>query len=422
MEGSDRTQLDGMLEVAAAALDGGVGTVAGMHGAIARTSFAPLRLVPGLAEVSGAVQEIHDGIARLVYGGVRAAVAVASGAARTGAALVGSRSRDASLGPRAGAAVAALNGFAGDRLARAANPLAATMALRHGGRPVAPERRALAAAFPRAGSRVAVFVHGLAGDESWWRMHAERHYGDPHATYGSRLEADLAYTPLYVRYNSGLHVSDNGRRLARLLDAVVAAWPIAVEELVLVGHSMGGLVARSACASAQAAGASWVRCVRHVVFLGSPHHGAPLEKVANVAAWLLRAIPVTRPLADVVNQRSVGIKDLRFGALRDEDWQDVDLDALLTGRAGHVPLLPAARHYFVAATVTRDLRHPLGAVLGDLLVREPSASGARVRRSVFPLDHWRHFGPMTHFELLNHPEVYAQLREWLAPGGAPSTD
>jgi hypothetical protein len=179
---------------------------------------------------------------------------------------------------------------------------------------------------------------------------------------------------------------------------------------------MGGLVARSGCHYGRQAGLAWSRLVRHVVFLGSPHLGAPLEKVANVGAWMLGLSDVTRPFADALNARSAGIKDLRFGSLRDEDWQGADLDALLVDRTGDVPFLDGAAHYFVAATVTSDPAHPLGFAIGDLLVREPSAAArGRIRRVRFPLEHGRHFGPMNHFELLNHPDVYDQMRRWLAP-------
>jgi pimeloyl-ACP methyl ester carboxylesterase len=288
------------------------------------------------------------------------------------------------------------------------------MAVVQRGREVAIDRGALTAAFPDPSRCLALFIHGLAANEDWWRRHAERHYGDPHTTYGSRLQEDLGCTPLYLRYNSGLHVSENGRQLAHLLDRLVAAWPVPVDELIIVGHSMGGLVARSGCHQARAAGHDWIRRVRHLVYLGSPHLGAPLEKAANVGAWALGLSDVTRPLARVVNARSVGIKDLRFGSLIEDDWRDADLDALLVDRTGDVPFLESAHHYFVAATVTRDPRHPLGVAVGDLLVREPSAAGrGRSRRLRFPIDNGRHLGPMTHFDLVNHPDVYEQLRRWL---------
>ena len=405
------------VDAAVAALHGGLSTVEGVHTAVARKPFAALRFAPGVSEVSEVVRVVHDAVTSFVYLSLHTALAVTGGAAKLAAGFASAG--DAARRPRASAdrAVAALNGWAGDRLARDGNPLATTMSLRHRGRPVPPERGALAAAYPAASPQLAVFVHGLACDESLWRLHAERHYGTRHTTYGSRLQADFGYTPLYVRYNTGRHIADNGRQLAWLLDRMVSEWPVPVEELIVVAHSMGGLVARGGCHYGHQAGHRWARFVRDVVYLGSPHLGAPLEKAANVTTWLLGLTDVTRPFADALNTRSVGIKDLRFGSLRDEDWHGADVDALLSGRgAVDLPLLEGANHYFVTATVTRDPRHPLGATVGDLLVREASASGrGRLRRLQFPLEHGRHFGPMTHLELLNHPDVYDQLHRWLAP-------
>lgn len=407
-----QTRVHGAIDVVAAALGGGLATLKGVHTAIARKPFSALRLAPAVGEVSEIVQVVHDGITGLVYAGIGTALAAAAGAARLAATISATEDTEPQAGSLGDLAVAALNGFAGERLERERNPLASRMSLRHAGRTVPLERAALTAAFPAASPRVAVFVHGLAGNETMWRLHAERHYQNRHTTYGSRLESDLGYTAVYVRYNTGLHISENGRRLAQLLERLLAEWPVPVAELVLVGHSMGGLVIRSA--THYGATLDWVQRVRHLFFLGSPHLGAPLEKAANVTAWVLRLSDITRPFADVLNGRSAGVKDLRFGSLRDEDWQGVDLDALLANRAGEVPLLEGANHYFVAATVTRDPRHALGVAVGDLLVREPSASGrGRVRRMQFPLENGRHFGPMHHFGLLNHPDVYDQMRRWL---------
>jgi hypothetical protein len=410
-----RTRLQGAVDVATAALHGGLATIEGMHSAIARQPFVPLRLAPGVAEVSEVVRVIHDGITGLVYTGLRTAVAAAGATARLAAHLAVVSDAEPRPGSRTDLALAALNGFAGDRLARDGNPLAAPMELRHEGRQVSVEGRALAAAFPHATPRLAVFVHGLACNESLWQLHAGRHYGTPHVTYGSRLQADLGYTPLYVRYNTGLHVSQNGLQLAQLLDRVVGEWPVPVEELALIGHSMGGLVCCSAGHYGRDAALGWVPVVRHLVCLGSPHRGAPLEKAANLAAWLLGLSEMTRPLSQVLNARSAGIKDLRFGSLRDEDWAGLDPDALLEDHTAGIAPLDGANHYFVAATVTRDRHHPLGIAVGDLLVREPSASGrGRFHHAQFPIEHGRHFGPMNHLELLNHPDVYAQLRRWFA--------
>lgn len=412
----EKSPLDGAIDVTTAALRGSVSTVEAVHTAIARKPFAALRLSPGTAQTSEAVRVVHDGITRLVYACVRAALNVAGGVARVAASLAPSRPLNPEPGSVGDLAIAALNGFAGERLAEEGNPLVTQMGLRVDGAMVAPEPAAVAAAYPHASSRLAVFVHGLACSESMWRLHAERHYGDAHTTYGSRLQTDLGYTPLYLRYNSGLHISENGRQLSQLLDTVVRAWPVPVEEIVVVGHSMGGLVVRSACHYGQQAEMEWVGRVRHLFFLGSPHLGAPLEKAANVAAWALGLIDITRPLADALNARSAGVKDLRYGAVVDEHWKDTDVDALLVDCTSDVPLLDGANHYFIAATLTRSAHHPLGIAIGDLLVRERSAFGrGRVRRIEFPLENGRHFGPMNHFELLNHPDLYDQMYRWLKP-------
>ena len=179
---------------------------------------------------------------------------------------------------------------------------------------------------------------------------------------------------------------------------------------------MGGLVARSACHQADRGGADWVERARHLFALGTPHLGAPLERGVNAVAWSLKQTPETRGLASVLNARSVGIKDLRFGSLLEEDW---DVDGFLTGRATEVPFLPHVSYYFIGATVTRERNHPLGWLAGDLLVQFSSASGhGRRRRLPFKIDNGLHIGGLNHFDLLSHPDVYAQLERWLMTSDA----
>ena len=379
------------------------------------------------------VKLIHDGVAGAVYGGIRGlyrGIGVVAGAGLAAAqADEGARLADS---PAGGVALGALSGLHGDLLHRDGNALAMETTLRKRRRDVAVDRSGLAEAFPEATSRLVVFVHGLCGTEETWWM-----FGDKSSPYGSRLQRDLRFTALYVRYNTGLHISENGRRLSQLLAGVVDSWPVAVSEIVLVGHSMGGLVARSACHYGERSEEVWVRDVRHVFCLGSPHLGAPLEKAANAAGWVLGRLPETRPLARIINGRSEGIKDLRFGYLVDEDWRDRDPDALLKNNRHHIPFLETANHYFVAATLTRDPRHPVGHLVGDLLVRFPSAAGqgARGQRIPFHIDNGHHAGGLTHFHVLNDPGVYRQIHAWLkrdqvgtrlsrrlAAGDGPATD
>jgi hypothetical protein len=390
-------ELRALSRLAFAEVADAVGGIGALHRAIAGRAFA--HAGPGARPARAG----HDAVAAGVYAAVGGAFRLAG----AGAARLAPRG-ELSATPRGALIVGVLDGLRGDALERAGSPLAAPMAVRVRGRPVPPEPAALADAFPRATPRLVVFLHGLMETEVSWRLG-----GRP--PYGARLERDLGATSIEVRYNSGRHISENGRSLAALLEDVVAAWPVEVAEIALVGHSMGGLVARSACHRAAGEEMAWVRRVRHVVSLGSPHMGAPLEQAVHYAGAALHAVPETRPLAGFLRRRSAGIRDLRQGSLVDEDWEGRDPDALRAAACRELPLLEGATHCFVAATLTRSARHPVGRLLGDALVLEASASGrSRARRIPFRTEDGMHLGGAHHLALLNHPAVYERLRAWLA--------
>ena len=386
------------------------GGIRDMHLGIAERAFR------GVGPASHPVQVIHDTLARRGYD------AIGAGAARLGRAVDASmESRGIGEGlllstTRPGSAViAGLNGLIGDRLERTASDLHQPSSVRVDGEAVALDAGSLRAAFPDATSRLVVFLHGLMCTEFYWDW-GRAHAGD---TYGARLASDLGCTPVYLRYSSGLHVSENGRSVAALLDELIQAWPVEVREIALVGHSMGGLVARSACHQASESGQRWTECVRHVISLGTPHHGAPLERGAHLASAALYALPETRMLGAFLRRRSAGIRDLRHGSLVDEDWRGRDPDALRAAACKEVPLLEGATHCFVSATITRSPNHPMGRLLGDILVLTSSARGhGRTRRIPFQAEHGHHVSPAHHLELMNHPEVYLRLREWLEPPNA----
>ena len=378
----------------------GIGEI---HRAIAGRAFRGARR--GVGPAARPVQVMHDAIAEGVYGALRGTTELLGrgvDAALRGHPIDGPPLSVTSAGSFV---LGALQGLRGDALEAEGSPLAQPLAVRARGRVVPPEREALAAAFPAATPRLAVFLHGLMETERAWRL------GGP-PTYGERLQRELGATPVEVRYNSGLHISENGRLLGRELDALVAAWPVEVEQIALIGHSMGGLVARSACFQADEEDAKWVRHVRHLVSLGTPHMGAPLEQIVHYASAAFHTLPETRPIARFLRRRSAGIRDLRQGSLVDEDWRGGEPDALKAAACREVPLLDGATHCFVSATVTRSPKHPLGRLVGDLLVLVPSASGwSRTRR--IPFHDSLHIGEATHFALLNHPAIYARLPEWL---------
>jgi pimeloyl-ACP methyl ester carboxylesterase len=284
------------------------------------------------------------------------------------------------------------------------------MAVRVNGRDVALDAASLRRAFPDATPRLALFIHGLCETDDAWRLRAARS-----VPYAERLRAELGYTPVFVRYNSGLHISHNGRALSALLDALTEHWPGEVAELALIGHSMGGLVARGACHYGMGA---WRERVRHVFMLGTPHKGAPLELGANAVCHAAARVPELRPFAAPIRVRSVGVKDLAYGYVVDADWEGHDPDAFWSNTGTVVPFLETATHYFVSASLTRDPDAPAGRLLGDLLVLRPSAwsQGATAQRLEFGVDQYAHVGGANHFHLLNHPAVYTQIRRWLSAG------
>jgi pimeloyl-ACP methyl ester carboxylesterase len=387
-------------------LSGAAGGIWGFHRAIATRAFR--------ASGPGAVpaRTLHDGIAASVYAGVGGATRLI-GAVADG--VLGRRQvedgRALSTTPRGALVVGAVTGLIGDALERDGNDLAEPMSVRHDGRPVELEAEGLAAAFPEATGRLVVFAHGLMESEFAWQLGA----GPAGDTYATRLRRELGFTPIELRYNTGRHISQNGLELADLLEQLVGAWPVEVEEIALIGHSMGGLVSRSACYQAAERGDAWVERVRHVISLGSPHMGAPLAQGVHLASAALAALPETRPLATFLRRRSAGIRDLRHGSLVDADWRDRDPDALRAEACQEVPLLDGATHCFVAATVTDNPRHPVARLVGDFLVLESSASGrSRTRRIPFDAEHGLVVGGTNHIALLNHPAVYARLRDWLA--------
>ena len=396
----------GASRLAVEATTGLADVVEAMHEAIAR--------VPGLrAPVPGRTR----GITGLVYGSIRG---VTRGVGHGLDALLPAIARRRELrasSARRDAAVAALNGVVGDHLEATGNPLAIPMRLSHGGRPLALVRRALEADVPRPSGRLLVMVHGLCVGHGQWNRLGHDH--------GAALGRDLGYTVLYLDYNSGLHVSANGRSLAERLEALVEEWPIPVEELAILGHSMGGLVARSACHHGAAAGQRWPRRLRALVFLGTPHHGAPLERVGN---WVDATIGVSRytaPLGRLGRIRSAGITDLRHGNLLDADWKGRDRFALTRDRRTPVPLPDGVLCCAVAATTASSSRGPGRWLPGDGLVTVDSALG-RHRKPAWtlrlPSSRVWVGHRMNHFDLLSRPEVYERIRGWLQVARADTHD
>jgi pimeloyl-ACP methyl ester carboxylesterase len=286
--------------------------------------------------------------------------------------------------------LAVLNGVLGDYLAEIESPLAIAMSSRVEGEP---------------GPKMLVLVHGSAMSDHQWLRRGHDH--------GAALARDLGFSPVYVHYNSGLHISTNGRLLAAHLETVVAGWPVPLEEIALLGHSMGGLVARSACHAAEADALAWRKKLRRLVCLGSPHHGSPLERGGNWIDALLGVSAYSAPLARLGKIRSAGVTDMRFGSVLDEHWEGRARFDLASDTRRPLPLPAGVDCFTVAASTARELRPKLP---GDGLVPVDSALGRHVRGELtlqFPEAHRSIALGTGHLDLLDRAEVYETIRRWL---------
>ncbi|MBV8034512.1 MAG: alpha/beta hydrolase [Pelomonas sp.] len=365
--------------------------------------------IPGLGGTVAA-DERTGGVTGLVYETVRGVTHLAGG---TVEALLGwlapaLAAADPHQPPRAEreAVLAALNGVLGDHLATTDNPLAITMQFRHSGRPLPLERHALRTRLGGARPKLLVLLHGLCMNDLQWCRAGHDH--------GEALARELGYTPVYLHYNSGLSVSTNGRILASLMEGLYSAWPVPVERLVMLGHSMGGLVARSAIhhgVQMQRGGLRWPGRVNDLICLGTPHQGAPLERAGHGVDLLLGATPYAAPLVRLGKVRSAGINDLRLGNILKGPAGDDG-----PHRADRVNLPDSARCFAVAASLGPASGSMKARLLGDGLVPVASALGqhndpglslgfAPERRAVVY--------DTGHLDLLSSPEVHGLLRQWL---------
>jgi pimeloyl-ACP methyl ester carboxylesterase len=355
------------------------------------------------------VQAVHDAVTDNVYRAVRATI---RGAGELGALAADHLGTDGAPPSRVALKARAIaHGVVSDELMAHAPELDLEVTLRRGDSEVTTDAAALRAAYPGAGGHLAVFVHGLVDSEAVWEARSAAEVTLPD------VAAAAGWTPLMIRYGTGRSVGRNGADLAELLEAVTAAWPVPVTQLTIVGHSMGGLLARAACATAQERDHAWITTLTDIVYLGTPHLGSWLEKVANVGSWVVRhASPHSAPIGVLLDGRSRGIKDLRFGTIVDDGWGTTPVDDLLTGLVPDGPWLDDVTHHLIVGRLRSSARHPLNTVFGDALVRSRSASGTGRRRRIGA------GGPVvvvevesSHTAMNRHPDVGALLMA-LAPG------
>jgi len=312
------------------------------------------------------------------------------------------------------AVVAAVNGVVGDHLEITHNPLAIQMQLRHAGKRLELQRELLSQQFGATHNKLLIVVHGLCMSDLQWLRKGHDH--------GAGLARDLGYTPLYLYYNSGRHISVNGREFAGVLEQLLQAWPVPIEEFAILTHSMGGLVTRSACHYAQLAQHSWLSRLDQIAFLGTPHHGAPLERHGQrVHTFFAGISPYVAPLSRLAALRSAGVTDLRYGNLVDEDWQGSDRFAGREDTRLRVPLPAHVRCYALAGSLGAQRGDKNDRLLGDGLVPVWSALGEHQDATCalgFAADKQTVVFGTNHWDLLCEPAVYRQLVAWWKPQSA----
>jgi pimeloyl-ACP methyl ester carboxylesterase len=313
---------------------------------------------------------------------------------------------ESSPGPERDAVLAALNGVLGDYLAEVKNPLAIEMTFRIGGSALDLDSASLAEAVPEAKDKLLILVHGSSMNDRQWHRKGHDH--------GAALALEFGFSPVYLHYNSGRHVSTNGREFAALLDKLVNAWPTPVREIAIVGHSMGGLVARSACHLVDRESSAWLPKLRRLVCLGTPHHGAPLERGGRLLHLVLGVSAYSAPIGRLARIRSAGVTDLRFGNILDEHWEGRDrfVDAGDVRRGLSLP--EGVDCFAIAGTLSKTMSKRLSS---DGLVPVDSALGRHQRadlRLAFPeARQWISLST-DHLGLLDRREVFEKLRTWFA--------
>lgn len=300
--------------------------------------------------------------------------------------------------------VGAINGVLGDYLLKYHNPVALPMVFYdHYG---AIQQGELS-------GRVVIMVHGLCMNHLYW---STARYGG----IGEKLLAQRAQnTMLYLNYNTGRRISANGRSFANSLQDLLNRNP-RISSIDLIGHSMGGLVSRSALFYGKQNMQSWIHVVENMVCIGSPHHGAALERFGFHLQDKLGRFPFVKIIGHIVNIRSNGILDLRHGSVRDDDWEHNE------ARIGHVddnrkpaPLPSHINTFLVAGTIEFEHRKYRALnVIGDYLVSVKSALGEHMNprfQLKVPDSHKAIFYGLNHFELHTHASVAEQIVNWFYP-------
>lgn len=301
-----------------------------------------------------------------------------------------------------------LNGVIGDHLEKNENPLKIIMQFRHQAKAISLDNKTLKKTYPTINGKILLMVHGSCLNDIQWTRKEHNH--------GTLLAKELHKTPIFLNYNSGLHISTNGQEFNELLEKLVLHWPVPVEELVIIGHSMGGLVSRSALYYGEQQQKSWTKHLKKIIFLGTPHHGAPMEKAGNFLDVILEATPYAKPFARLGKIRSAGVTDLRYGNLLDEDWQNNDRFKMQGDQRQNISLPEQVECYSIAGIAGKESGSKSSQLIGDKMVGVKSALGQHknpTKNLHFKKENTWIVYESNHSELLSNPKIYTKIKSWM---------
>tara|TARA_R110002051_G_scaffold10001_3_gene37935 strand:+ start:13493 stop:14698 length:1206 start_codon:yes stop_codon:yes gene_type:complete len=372
--------------------------VEAMHKRVVHPPFLP----------STPIQHLITHIASITYKNIRWSTRIIGKGADKALGLYSSLSETNNTTDQKEAMRSVLNGVVGDYLEKNDNPLQITMQFRHEGRDISMNSESLKIVYPEVNGKILLMIHGSCMNDIQWTREGHNH--------GTALAEELNKTPIYLHYNSGLHISTNGQSLNELLEDLILQWPVPVEELTIVAHSMGGLVARSALYYAEQHKKRWNKHLKRIIFLGTPHHGSSLEQAGNYLDAVLEAVPYAKPFARLGKIRSAGVTDLRFGNIVDEDWKYYDRFEVQGDKRKNVPLPKTVACYSIAAVIGSSLKSGSSKLVGDKMVGVNSALGQHrnsAKNLNFKMENtWIAF-ESNHLDLLNKPEIYAKIKQWV---------
>ena len=303
-----------------------------------------------------------------------------------------------------------LNGLHGHTMSEKGHKALINMSFRYQSRDISIEKLKEFYDFSKYNGTVIIFIHGLMNDESIWKSKP----GNRKKWLGSAIEDEMKANALYVRYNTGRHISENGRQLSSLLQHFIEVHQ-SINQLNIVCHSMGGLVSRSACYYSGIHNQSWTGILKKVFLIGVPNEGSYLARVAYMTQYFFRKIDPSEndSVAKFFDVRSNGIKDLSFGYLVDEDWQNSKDGNVKNIQQTKVYPLPHVYYYLIAASVTEENeKNRIFTFFGDGLVEKKSALSdlfitnsmisGKVNMKLFPR--------LNHLTLLESKEVFNYIK------------